>query len=240
MEEPKANRAELNDGTTKSLIMSIGKKKIHSGGPDGLSRMMYQPMTINGISYCRRHLVLSCHLCMVDYNSSIQGVHKERSRLGLRRGGDPMLNERSARWKEEVGGKQMYNTIRHEELTIKYGKDHARTHPEHWINLGKELKADERELNDRFLSEVDDVKSQGVSQCCYWACKTPTGIGEEKKLLKCTGCGIAKYCCKEHQKLDWSWEHKGECTVNLPAWFIAEMEQDRLDNINGSYEDYKT
>ena len=84
MEEPKANRAELNDGTTKSLIMSIGKKKIHSGGPDGLSRLMYQPMTINGISYCRRHLVLSCHLCMVDYNSSIQGVHRERSSLGLR------------------------------------------------------------------------------------------------------------------------------------------------------------
>ena len=93
-------------------------------------------------------------------------------------------------------------------------------------------------LMNIFLPEVDDVKSRGVSQCCYWACKTPTGIGEEKKLLKCTGCGIAKYCCKEHQKLDWSWEHKGECTVNLPAWFVAEMEQERLDNINGNYEDY--
>ena len=49
MQEPKANRVEQDDGTYKSLNMSVGKKKIHARGPDGLRRMMYQPFIINVI-----------------------------------------------------------------------------------------------------------------------------------------------------------------------------------------------
>ena len=89
----------------------------------------------------------------------------------------------------------------------------------------------------RFLAENDHVmKNQGASQCCYWACKTPNGC-DGGKLLKCSACGIAKYCCKEHQQLDWKWEHKGECTASLPGWLKEEMEQDRLRNLKGDYDD---
>lgn len=237
--EPKSGRVEQDDGTYKSLNMSIGKKKLHAKGPEGLAQMMYGTMIINGVQYCRRHLILSCHLCRAEYTPLKHEVDDERERLGLRCGGDPMLNERAEKWGEYIQGKNMQKTLQRDMLIQRYGTNHAQTHPQHWTQLTTEWNAEEREINDRFLPEVDSVKNQGVTQCCYWACKTPNGLGEEKKLLKCTGCGIAKYCCKEHQLLDWKWEHKGECTVNVPDWLNEEMEQDHLRNLNGDYSEHK-
>ena len=238
--EPTHGRVPQDDGSSKSLIMSVGKKKIHGGGPDGLGRMMYQSMTINGVQYCRRHLVLSCHLCQLEYTPLKDEVDIERQSLGLRDGGDPMLNERSEEWREYIQGKQMESQLGIDLLNHKYGKDHAKTHPQHGMQFMNQMKEGEREINGRFLSEVDKVKKQGATRCCYWACNTPSGLGEGETLLRCTGCGIAKYCCKEHHRLDWKWEHKGECTVNLPGWLNAEMEQDRVRNMNGDYADYKS
>jgi hypothetical protein len=98
-------------------------------------------------------------------------------------------------------------------------------------------KLDERKINERFLSENDEfLKNEGADQCCYWACKTPNGREEQDlKLMTCTGCGIVKYCCKEHQKLDWKWEHKGECTLNLPEFLKQEIALDREKNLKGDY-----
>eukprot|EP00956_Cyclotella_meneghiniana_P025425 scaffold53078_cov32-Cyclotella_meneghiniana.AAC.2 len=238
--EPTNGRVPQDDGSYKSLNMSIGKKKLHADGQNGLGRMMYQSMLVNGVQYCRRHLVLSCHLCRVEYTDLKYEVDDERQTLGLRDGGDPMLDERSYRWKEFIQGKQMENRLQIDVLIQKYGRDHAKTQPHHWIELKKKFDKEEREINDRFLPEVDEVKKKGASQCCYWGCKTPNGVSAGSKLLRCSGCGFAKYCCKEHQLLDWKWEHKGECTVNLPDWLNAEMEEDRKRNINGDYTDYKS
>ncbi len=35
--------------------------------------------------------------------------------------------------------------------------------------------------------------------------------GTAKKLLRCTRCEKATYCCREHQKADWPTRHKAEC-----------------------------
>lgn len=244
--EPTCHRVPQDDGSYKSLKMSIGKKKIHDKGPEGLSRMMYNTIMINGAQFCRRHLMFRCHLCQEDHTFlKVQG-DDERRQLGLRSTGDPRLNERAEKWGDYVQGRQMQFQFQTEALITKYGKNHNVTHPEHWQKQVAEMTADERELNDRFLAENDDImKNQGTSQCCYWACETPNGRKDQggrggTKLLKCSGCGIVKYCCKDHQLLDWKWEHKGECTTNVPTWLKEEYEQDRLNNLNGSYEDYKT
>ena len=240
MPEPTHGRVPQDDGSHKTLIMSVGKKKLHADGPDNeLSRMMYGSMTLNGVQYCRRHLVLSCHLCQTEYTPLKEEADSERLRVGLRPAGDPMLNRRSAQWKEFITDKQMEQTLQRELLIQKYGKNHARTHPQHWIELTNKLGKQEKEINDRFLPEVDEIKKRGASQCCYWRCTSPTGMAELRKLSKCAGCGIAKYCCKEHQLLDWKWEHKGECTKNLPDWLVAEYERDRVCNLAGDYKDYK-
>ena len=166
-------------------------------------------------------------------------MDEERHGLGLRLGGDPRLNERSARWHQYIVEKQMCSKPQHETLIARYGKDHAVTHPEHWQKFVRDSKAEEKEINDRFLTENDEIQQKkGTSQCCYWACETPDGR-QDKALLKCTGCGIVKYCCKDHQKLDWTWEHKGECTTNLPQFFKNDIEEDRQRNLSGDYSDYK-
>lgn len=236
---PNCQRVPQDDGTSKTLKMSIGKKKLHAHGQEGMARMMYASIIINGAQYCRRHLMIRCHLCQEDSWFLKEEGDDARSELGLRDSGDPRLNERARYWTDFIISENMQKKMKVESLIQKYGRDHGSTHPQHWHGLTREWGAEERQINDRFLAENDDViRNKGASQCCYWACETPSGA-DGKKLLKCTGCGIAKYCCKEHQALDWRWEHKGECTLAVPDWFKQEIEQDRQRNLNGDYEDYK-
>ena len=214
----------------------MGKKKLHEN-PD-LARMLYKSFVLNGVDYRRRHLLIRCHLCADDGNRLKDEADEERSRLGLRPGGDPRLNARAEEWGNLTKDMLFAFDLKRDLIIQKYGKNHGQTHPEHWQKLCRELAVDERALNDRFLAETDELfANQGASQCCYWDCKTPDGQ-ENNKLFKCTGCGIAKYCCKEHQKLDWAWEHKGECTANVPDFFKREMEQNREMNLRGDYTNY--
>jgi hypothetical protein len=119
-----------------------------------------------------------------------------------------------------------------------YGRNHAQTHPQYWSQLTMEWKIKEREINDEFLAETGDImQNKGASQCCYWACTTPNGR-DSQELQRCSGCKLVKYCCKEHQTLDWKFEHKGECTASHPGWYNEGLQQDRERNLRGDYADY--
>ncbi len=232
--EPTANRV-VGHGTNKSLKISIGKKKLHSDEMKEMATEIYSGFVINGVEYCRRHLMIYCHLCRVNGQTLHEKVDRERIQLHLRNGGDPRINDRAYRWKDYSSEKQLQQQLQRDMLIYKYGKNHAKTHPEHWEKLWKEWDDDQLKINNRFLKENDEfMKNEGASQCCYWGCKTPNGI-ENKKLLKCTGCGIVKYCCPEHQKLDWKWEHRGECTSSIPDYIKCDIEHDREKNLNGDY-----
>ena len=242
--QPICCRTPQENGSYKSLKMSIGKKKLHED--EGFARIMYQNFILNGVQYCRRHLMLKCHLCRVDTSSLREEVDEEREALGLRLGGDPKFNARAEKWQEYITEKQLEVTLQRDLLNLKYGTEYLKNHPEHWNNLTKQLKRQEREMNDKFLAENDEIFKDGASQCCYWACETPNGQQRydshgrsSSLLLRCAGCGIAKYCCKQHQKLDWVWEHKGECKLNVPEFLRREIEQDRLRNLNGNYTSYR-
>ena len=49
------------------------------------------------------------------------------------------------------------------------------------------------------------ASARGAKQCAH------CGL-QRAKLLKCTGCGQARYCSIEHQKLHWKQGHKQECS----------------------------
>lgn len=223
--EPTANRVPKGDGST-TLKMSVGKKvlanKDHQGG---LARIMYGVIIINGAQYCRPHLLERCHLCQVDHRTVNEETNEERQRLGLRPCGDHALNERSTKWGNLTTSKILEHKLEVERLVNTYGRDHAQTHPEHWREFMRKAAASEREINDEFLADDPEV-----SQCCYWACENPN----TSELRTCSGCAIVKYCCKEHQAQDWSWEHKGEC--RLPEFLKQEYEEDRKRNLAGNYE----
>lgn len=110
----------------------------------------------------------------------------------------------------------MEATLKRDMLNMTHGEDHCTTHPQGWPNFTKELDANEHSINREFLQDTPQV-----TECCYWACPNP----QSESLMRCTGCGIAKYCCKEHQQADWKWEHKGEC--RLPAFLQQEYAKDR-------------
>lgn len=248
-DEPTAMRAVGEGGKNKSLKMSIGKKMLHAD--QGMARVFYQSFLLNGVQYCRRHLMISCHLCEVDNSNLRQEVDEERENLGLRPGGDPCLNKKAEKWHNFIAAKQIEAKHEVKLLREKYGENVTQTNPKAWMEFQQSANADERKINDRFLKEVQETMDAGASQCCYWACKTPNGSSDAKegnatstattrntKLLRCAGCGIAKYCCKEHQKLDWGWEHRGECSCQLPKFLVDEMEQDRQRNLQGDYSEY--
>ena len=236
-QEPTAQRV-VENGTNKSLKMSIGMKKLHSAEMKDFARMICSGFVINGVQYCRRHLMIYCHLCKENNDTLRDEVNDERARLLLRPGGAPSINERADKWQEYICEKQLLLRLKGDNLRSQYGGD--TDDPEfldEWRKMMNGNKLDEREINERFLSENDEfLKNEGANQCCYWACKTPNGREEQEfQLMTCTGCGIVKYCCKEHQKLDWKWEHRGECTLNLPEFLKKEIALDREKNLKGDY-----
>mmetsp|Transcript_27241 Transcript_27241/g.31147 ORF Transcript_27241/g.31147 Transcript_27241/m.31147 type:complete len:344 (+) Transcript_27241:119-1150(+) len=237
-EEPTVQRV-VQDGINKSLKISIGIKKIHSPEMKDFARMLCNAFVINGVQYCRRHLMICCHLCEENNEHLRDEVDDERARLLLRPGGAPSINERADRWQECISEKQLLARLELDHLRLQYGVE-AKNHPEFnakYREFMDEKKLDQREFNDRFLSENDEfLKNEGANQCCYWACKTTNGRENQDFQLKtCAGCGIVKYCCKEHQKLDWKWEHRGECTSNLPEFLKHEIALDREKNLKGDY-----
>ena len=153
----------------------------------------------------------------------------ERRELGLRCGGDPRLNARAEKWEAEISEAQLQGRLKGDLLRMRSG---GRPSPSEWSEMMKELKTKENALNKRFLADVETTFDEGASQCCYWACAKPGA----DKLYKCSGCGIAKYCSKEHQALDWKWEHKVECTKSVPQFFLDEIKSDRERHLNGDYE----
>jgi hypothetical protein len=221
---PISGRVTQDDGTTKTLIMSIGREKLD--GDRDLARMIYQVLVLNGAQYCRPHLLIRCHLCARDGWSLKDEADEERRNLGLRPSGDKALDQRARKWSNRTKEAILENVLQRDLLIQRYGKNHAQTHPEHWQQLRQDMRTKERAINDEFLQDTPEV-----SQCCYWACQQP----DNHKLLRCSGCGIAKYCCREHQTEDWKWEHKGECQV--PEFILAEYADDRKRNLAG---DYKT
>lgn len=102
--EPTANRVPQDDGTYKTLKMNIGKERLESSHRD-FQKLMYGDILINGASYCRRHLMICCHLCQEDRAYLHEALNEERERLGQRMGGDPSLNERSIKWSDLVDEK---------------------------------------------------------------------------------------------------------------------------------------
>jgi len=227
---PTVGRVPKDDGTTKSLKMSMGKKKLEED-PE-FARMIYQYIVINGAEYCRPHLMIQCHLCMVDGWPQKEEVDEERQKLGLRPSGDPALNERARKWSDLTTQSRAAMRLQSDFLVQRFGKNHAKTHPEHWQKFMQDAKANEKEINDEFFQDTPEV-----SHCCYWACdkqqQQQSSDEDDQKLLRCTGCGIVKYCCKEHQMEDWKWEHKGECRA--PEFILAEFAEDRKRHIAGDY-----
>ena len=208
----------------------MGKSKLHAD-PE-TARLVYGKLVLNGVSYCRPHLMLRCHLCEDDSFVLREEVDCERAQLALRPGGDPMLNRKAEKWGELTLTMTKQAMAKVQVLIDTYGKDHAQTHPWQWQKFMAEANEEERELNDRFLADVQASFDEGASQCCYWACENP----DADTLLRCAGCRLAKYCCKEHQKKDWQWEHKGECHSQLPQYIKDDIEQDRQRNLHGDYE----
>ena len=153
----------------------------------------------------------------------------ERESLGLRSGGDPGLNVRSDMWKEEITTGQMEVQLGMDMLRQQHGTS---IHPQILKEYMDKYQVKERQINERFLVDVAEALKRGASQCCYWGCSKP----DAEKLFKCTGCGIAKYCSKEHQAADWKWEHKYECTRAVPQFFLDEIESDRQRNLAGDYD----
>jgi hypothetical protein len=223
--EPTTNRIIKDNGKNVSLKISIGKKKLHSDKE--MARMFYGTMIINGAQYCRQHLMIRCHLCEVD--NTDDEADDERDCLHLRPCGDARLNAAGEKWKSLVVSKTLDQKLQLDLLIQRYGKNHAQTNPGQWLNFQREASADERQINNQFLTECKELFSQGASQCCYWACDNP----DAPKLLRCAGCKIAMYCCKDHQAKDWAWEHKGECQI--PQFLKEEFEYDRQRHVAGDY-----
>jgi hypothetical protein len=227
--KPRRNRIVDHRGNL-SLKLSIGKEKMHAD--PWMSRQMYNnAFYINGAQYCRPHLLFRCHLCEVDCNDLKEEVDEERRQLGLRPSGVENFNQYADKWGFRTKEALLTMTLQDDLARQMNGKDYYTKNPHLWQERRREMDEIERDINVPFLQEVAEMKEMGATECCYWACTTPNG----DNLLRCVGCKIARYCCKEHQAKDWKWEHRGECTVNVPEFVLDEIEGDRQRHLSGDY-----
>jgi hypothetical protein len=130
--KPTANRVPQADGSSKSLNMSIGKKKLHAS--KDTARLMYADFVINGVSYCRRHLMIYCHLCKEDKRQLREMADSERKTTGLRMGGDPKLNTRAEKWGELMEDKSFEKTLKADHLRQMYERV-PEVHQQHWMGM---------------------------------------------------------------------------------------------------------
>jgi MYND finger len=175
--------------------------------------------------------MISCHLCEQSHEFARDECDEEREELGLRPGGDRRLTQHSELWGDEVRRRMMLMRSDMEMVRLEKGVDHYQKHPQEWAAKGAELKADERELNDGFLAAVAEVTALGASQCCYWGCDAP----DAQELSRCSGCKIVKYCCAEHQKADWTWSHRVECSARVPKLLSTHYATQREAHLRGEY-----
>ena len=229
--QPTAFRIVKKDGSSKTLKMSMGKDKLHNGDPS-LARTMYQYFYINGCQYCRPHFLVKCHLCEVDATMNNDEVNDERINLGLKNAGDPRLDDHAQKWNDRVDGRLIMLELEHDMALMNHGRDYYVENPLAWKDECDRLDRDQRQINDELFQDLQILREQGVQQCCYWACDNEV---EERTLKRCTGCRFAKYCSKECQESDWIWEHRGECTANVPQFILDEMRVTLERNLRGDY-----
>ena len=105
-----------------------------NSGLASLIDMFADQFVINGCTYCRPHLKISCHLCEVDYGHLNDEADEERARLGLRPVGDPALNCASEFMQQRA-----------------------------WGGVQKELQGKEIELNQRFLQRARSAPTASAS-----------------------------------------------------------------------------
>lgn len=232
MVEPTENRIPKKGGGTRSIRSKMLLERHKDPEPDDLRRELYKTIVINGVEYCRMHLLIRCHFCEVDFRGSRDAVEEERERLGLRQGGDAHVDRFSEKWVNEVEGKTLQMTLEDDVTRLQYGQDYYAKNPHRWNERIKQLSEDERKLNDSLLRELAELKGKGAGSCCYWACKNPSSAD---RLLTCAGCKFHKYCCREHQALDWKWEHRAECSANVPKVLLDEMEATLAKQLAGDY-----
>ena len=153
-----------------------------------LVKMMYEQISINGGTYCRAHLRISCHICEVNFEHLHDSGNDNREELGLRPVGDAELDKMSEALTMEVSGAHIQLQAEQEPH-----KDSGGWKP----GLMERMRKIETDLNAKPLAQC--------SQCAYFKC------GKTGDLKRCVNCKIVKYCSPDHQRLDWKWEHKAEC-----------------------------
>lgn len=233
MNEPTANRTITPSGRSKTTRMHL-LKTLKQPGNETLASEMFASILINGAEYCRAHLLSRCHLCEKDYGGySRECLEEERQELGLLPGGDRRVDRFNEKWGSRVEDAQFLNMLQLDIACMQHGPNHFQENPHLLNGHAQKLKAEERNINDSFFIELKELKEQGASQCCYWACDNPN-FGE--KLFTCAGCKFNKYCCKEHQSLDWTWEHRAECAATVPKHVLAEIEAKMKRHLAGDYQ----
>jgi len=206
-------------------------KKLNKPGNEKLAMDLYHSVLVNGVEYCRTHLLLRCHLCQLDFRSLREEVEMEREELDLRPGGDSRLDHFSDKWESKVEEPSLLRALQGDIACIQYGPRDLVEEAQKMNEYINNLPQDDRAMNAEFMRELKELKSKGVSECAYWACENPS----TDKLLVCAGCKFHKYCCKDHQRLDWVWEHRAECTPNVPKCVLVEVEATMKRNLAGDY-----
>jgi hypothetical protein len=100
MSEPRANRTPKGDGGTQTPKMYM-MKMLKKPGNEAMAKSIYKTMLINGVEYCREHLLRRCHICEMDHSSTREEVESERLEMGLRGGGDSTVDRFCDKWESK-------------------------------------------------------------------------------------------------------------------------------------------